>query len=292
MFLLSSCNFPVPQNSIASSGKLYTWIDAPLNESRLPLSPYEIVLHANAASGIAEVTLFINDESFETFPVSQTATFMTTIRQVWQPRQPGIYKIYAQVRDLNGEIGNGESVQVEIVMAESTPTVLTLTTTPSITPTFTPSITPTPAPLLVSVSAGPSQAYIGNCGADQIQFMAQVSNPEQIRSLILFVKLREINGTYQTDWNNGYSMTLSTAAGNFVYNLQTSLIPGNAQFKEASLLYQFLGYDAKGQIIDRSPVYDDLQISQCIFILPMLTLNPGFPPRLTLPSSTPTIGVK
>ena len=289
ILILTSCNLPLQNDPSATSGKLFTWIDSPLDGSQLTLSPYLITLHANAASGLAEVNLFINDELVANIPVTKSVAYMTTIHQAWEPSKPGIYKIYAQAKDLNGEIGEGESIQVEILAPDST----IISMTPTLTPTPTSSPTPAPSGLLTDLSFDPNKAFWGICGINQIEFSARVANPERIKNLFLFIKLKEIEGNKQTAWNYGYAMNPLQNSGSFVFTLKTASIPESTQFDNAFLVFQLVGTAADGSILDHSPVYDSsILLNRCGIRMPLITLGPILTPHLHLPSPTPTQGVK
>ena len=118
---------------MAESGLPQAWIDAPLDGSTLPLSPYEIIFHASAPGNPAAVELTINGQPAALGSVSLGQS-LVTIRYPWNPEQPGVYTITARTRD---NMGNWSSPHTHVVSIGGP----TITVTPVITVTVSPRCT-------------------------------------------------------------------------------------------------------------------------------------------------------
>lgn len=114
------------------------WIDAPLNNSLLPLAVYEIVVHASDPGGVSAFELSVNGQLLGTIPVGpdQAADTLAHASQTWLPPGPGSYLLEVRAANTNGEYGPSAFAQVTV---GGTPTPAA-----SATPTPTPTLTPTP----------------------------------------------------------------------------------------------------------------------------------------------------
>ena len=297
LILLAACNLPISTDPPPAemNGKINTWLDAPLDGDQIPLAAYEIVLHANAPAGLQRVELSINQQavSLGDLPVGQA---MSEIRYTWLPMEPGVYTITARTIDQNDQQDQGSSVQV-VVLAEpttvpeaATPDLPTITASATAAPSPTPTATHTPPPagLLAGLTVQPNQLVVGNCGVNQVNFTVQVNDPVNTKQVVLFVRLRDANSTQQTAWNSGYAMNPGSQNGIFSYLLSTANIPENKQFDSAFLEYQFVGTGTGGEVIERSPTFGDVTITQCGISLPFITIAPQLTLLPIVQTPTPT----
>lgn len=258
----------VPQAEV--DGVIKTWIDAPIDGDQLPLSPYEIVIHANAPAGVQNVVLLINEQPVQVDGVL-TGKAMSEVHYGWQPPAPGVYTILAYTIDQNNQQDEGSRVEVIVVGAA------TATQTPSTPPSPTPTSTPAPSGLLAGLTVDPHQLVYGSCGENRVSFSAQVQDTENTLSLLLFVRLIDISTGERTSWNSGFAMNPTSQDGGYYYHLSTAAVPGMDQFSTTYLEYQFVGIGQGGAILGHSPNFSDVGIAKCGFILPPFsTTSPGF----------------
>ena len=144
--VLAACDYPggkTPQPT-PQPGPGQTWIDAPLNDSTLPLLPYKLVFHAASHFGLDVFEVWINGVLLgNTAPLSFTGEggpsgTLYYGDYLWHPSAPGDYII--GVRALKGS-GQGAMVEENVTI---NPMVAELTTPLPLAPTSTPTITPTP----------------------------------------------------------------------------------------------------------------------------------------------------
>ncbi len=128
--------------SQANSGQTQSWIDAPLNNSTLPLAPVKVISHSSDPASITQVELSVNGAVIRTDSNQDTSQTLVTMSQDWTPSAPGTYTL--QVRAQN-TAGHWSDYAVVNVTVEGQPTD---TQTPVVSPTrvvtLTPSLTPTP----------------------------------------------------------------------------------------------------------------------------------------------------
>jgi hypothetical protein len=177
-----------------------TWLDQPLDGTRLPLGPQEVTAHASDADGVASLEFYVDGALLVNAPASGGALEHATVG--WNPGRPGVYTVSASATDSQGNVGPPDrsvvtvggvarpSSPVPSVGPASTPmppaatalpptaTSLPPTTTPvpptttPIPPTQTP-VPPTstppppsptpPPPTIVAFQANPVQVQEGQC---------------------------------------------------------------------------------------------------------------------------------
>ncbi len=92
------------------------WIDAPLDGSTIPLAEYEVISHANDASGISAFELSVNGEviSVDAVQADQQGLAIAHIGQAWVPAAPGTYLLAVRAANSNGDYGPQAFAQVNI----------------------------------------------------------------------------------------------------------------------------------------------------------------------------------
>jgi len=118
--------------------QLQSWIDAPLDQSILPLAPYEIVTHGTDPQEIKSIEIRINDKIISTPSNPKSSQLLMTASFLWLPAEPGDYQI--QARSLNGSGTWSDPASVTVRVARETPTAQP---TRTMTPTSTPEVTAT-----------------------------------------------------------------------------------------------------------------------------------------------------
>ncbi len=145
------------------------WLDAPRgNTVVLPGSTIEIVSHAYAVDGLAEVVFSINGEAYQqTAPDPEGAEF-AEFRLQWSPAQEGNYRLEVIAYDRQGSVSPPDMVSISVA-AERTAeeveeAVVTEPPTPVVTITPEEQIVPSCPPLLTADTnancrAGPGEIY-------------------------------------------------------------------------------------------------------------------------------------
>ncbi len=101
-----------------------TWLDRPLDGSRLPLAPVTILAHASDADGVASFEFFIDEDPLGTLPAAGRRLGDATV--AWTPTKPGTYTVRARAMDSAGNMGS-ETTSVVTVgeVVEPSPTART-----------------------------------------------------------------------------------------------------------------------------------------------------------------------
>ena len=108
--LVSACGASEP---VLSTG-LISWIDAPLNDSTLPLAPYEIVLHGSGPDTVEALEITINGEIFGVVNNPDPGELLFTVKLDWSPLSAGEYLIQARSQNTGGQWSDPANARVVI----------------------------------------------------------------------------------------------------------------------------------------------------------------------------------
>jgi hypothetical protein len=117
LVMLAGCNSTPVAPEISSDGPR-VWLDAPLNNSTLPLAPLEIVSHASDPLRVTQVELSVNGSPLRTDPNLDATKSLVTTRQPWSPPAPGNYTLL--VRAMNSASVWSEYAQALVVIGGTT----------------------------------------------------------------------------------------------------------------------------------------------------------------------------
>jgi len=128
----------------------------------------------------------------------------------------------------------------------------------------TPTSTPAAGLALLPPSLSTDQFYSGGagCGPLDLKLQVQVSQPNQVTSVVLFFHLEDKSGGGTTLWNEGVVMQ-PQGGGAYSYDLASKTIPAFNSYPEAWLVYQFAATGSGGQVLLRSPAFKDVTLSMC-----------------------------
>jgi hypothetical protein len=123
-----------------NGGQTTSWIDAPLNNSSLPLGLVKVISHSSDQAGIAQVELSVNGTVIRTDANQDTSQTLVVMGQDWTPSAPGTYTLQVRAQNTAGHWSDYALVNVTV---EGMPTN-TFTPVATSTPTQIPSSTSTP----------------------------------------------------------------------------------------------------------------------------------------------------
>lgn len=166
--LLAACDSKVLER--AAEAKPVSWIDAPLDDSHLPVAPYEVIFHGSDPVGVAKIEFSVDGEVQLTSANPDAERHLVTGRHMWEPPAAGNYTLRVRTQSVAGPWGEyavavvtvGEPPATAIpVPTEPTAPVPTATWTPTPLPTATATpipttIAPTPVPPTVAPTVIPT----------------------------------------------------------------------------------------------------------------------------------------
>ncbi|MBI9049190.1 MAG: hypothetical protein JEZ00_07215 [Anaerolineaceae bacterium] len=279
--LFTSCSMPgktAPgQAYLVGDSQPQAWMDAPLNESYIPLAPYEIVYHISGQEGIAQGELSIDNLVVESLPNPDASKKLATLKYLWNPPDPGTYLLSVRAQGTDGAWGSEAQSVVYIGESTATPTSVE-------TPTPTPTHTPTPEIVagFSNFNASPGAVHYGNCTPNQVSVSAHAIDPAGITTVVLFYRMRDENGQF-TDWQN----TAMNTAGNDQFSKTVNLNSFSSPYASGILDIQLVIQNKNGDF-ERSDVYSQVSITGCL--QPLFKLESTRPSLIPLfPTSTPII---
>jgi len=119
-----------------------------------------------------------------------------------------------------------------------------------------------------------SKFYWGICKPSRILVTAQVSNPEEVYSISLFVRLRHYKAEIYTHWSKGSGMEKIGEDGMWAEYIYANVLDGNAKFRKGLVSYQLVATNVDNIEVGRSPVFKD-----AIFVEPCMCLTPPCGPK-------------
>ncbi|MBI4788349.1 MAG: hypothetical protein HY782_15055 [Chloroflexi bacterium] len=102
--LIAGCD-PIQSQKSASPAAPRSWIDAPLDGSRVPLAPLQVVSHSSDPLQIVQVELSVNGAAVHTEPNPNPAETLVTTKQSWSPPGPGNYTLMVRAQNSAGAWG-------------------------------------------------------------------------------------------------------------------------------------------------------------------------------------------
>ena len=133
--------------------------------------------------------------------------------------------------------------------------------------TVTPFLTPTPVrpgPGFLSVQISEKVIYWGSCQPNRTKILAQVENPEDVFSVIIFVQVKSATKEDYTPWTTGNTMQ-KHGNGNFSYSLAANTTRGHNHYKNSWILFQLVATNNAGDVIGRTKIYtNEIALSPCM----------------------------
>ena len=283
--LLSGCNLPGAASDNtwpASQGKLQAWVDAPLNETRIPLNvPYTVVCHGADPAEVATVEFSVGGSVAQTLTAAEKNHMLLTAKFNWLPSVPGRTVLECRAQNASGTWS--EPARAIVLVEDATPTItstLTVTSTPTATMTFTP--TPVPAEITFAPSKSIDLFYYGACEPDRVDISVQLSHTTSVKHVELYLNLLDVNGSGSSGWDS-YAVMLDGGNGLFRTTAKSRGLQGADRFASMTVLYQFIVIGIDGSVIARSTTFSDLALNACgsgiLPIIPIVPINPPiFPP--------------
>lgn len=133
-------------------------------------------------------------------------------------------------------------------------------------PTMTSSL---PGPGFQSVTVSESKIFWGSCVPRISKVTAQVSEPDKVFSVVIFVQVKSAKEEDYTPWTTGDVM-FNNGDGNFSYKLQANEIEGHNHYKNSWVRFQLVATDKLGGEIGRTRIYaENVALSPCMCLEPL-----------------------
>jgi hypothetical protein len=194
-------------------------------------------------------------------------TTTITAQQPIPPLLPGTYLFTATYA-----LG-GVSNPTQTTIPASGSGISTVTPFPSVTPfpTATPIPTATslsPGPGFSSVTVADSRIYWGICRGNKTKFTVQVTDPEIVSNVVIFIRLKDYKSDDTTPWSKGAAMN-SHGDGSWTYTLRANNIDEHTSYRRSWVMYQFALEDERGEVSGRTHVYtNNITLEPCMCMTP------------------------
>ena len=255
--LLVGCNLPEDSIPLVMDLPPQSWIDAPLDGSRLPLASYAVVFHGSDPGGVARGEFSVNGQVLADPGNPDAGNHLVVFQVDWIPPSPGEYKLQTRARNSNGDWSEYAVVNVIVDDPTITPTI-TLTSTP--TETATPTPTSAAGIVFSNLRLTANVFYRLDAEPTRVTFTVKVDDPAGIKLVEFYFRLRDPNTNETTGWTNEDMAT--TGGGMYAYTLRSAhsaLTPTSP--KTMILEYQFIVTHPDLSLM-RSPVYSDVTLKK------------------------------
>ena len=132
--------------------------------------------------------------------------------------------------------------------------------------TITPIATPTefrPGPGFLSVTVSEKKIFWGSCKHNKTIITTEVDNPDDVYSVVIFVRTKSLKKEDYTPWTTGDVMH-SHRNGTYSYTLVGSNVEGHNHYKDSWVFFQLVATDEKGEAIGRTMIYTNaISLSPC-----------------------------
>jgi hypothetical protein len=133
--------------------------------------------------------------------------------------------------------------------------------------TATPIVTPTPirpGPGFLSLQVSDNNIFWGSCKPNRTRIITQVENPEDVFSVIIFVRVKSATKEDYTPWTTGNTMQ-KHSDGTFSYTLTANTTRGHNHYKHSWIWFQLVATNEKGEAIGRTMIYTNaIALSPCM----------------------------
>lgn len=147
--------------------------------------------------------------------------------------------------------------------------------------TATPIFTPTPSrpgPGFFSVTIAPPRIYWGGCTPNKSTVITVVEDPDEVFSVLMFVRVKDLHEEDYTPWSKGIVM-FDLEDGSFTHTLVGSQIHGHNHYKDSVVQFQLVATNLAGEVIGRTKIYENAVVmSPCMCLEPLKGCIPTLRP--------------
>ena len=119
------------------------------------------------------------------------------------------------------------------------------------------------------VKISESKIYWGICKPNKLKVSAQVSEPEDVYSVVLFVRFRRLKAQIFTEWNKGTGMEPVGDDGLWAQTMYANSIEGHEAYRRGWVWFQLVATGEKNIEVGRTRIYmDTIQLEPCMCMTP------------------------
>ena len=135
--------------------------------------------------------------------------------------------------------------------------------------TITPAVlgtpmTSSPGGGFISVTVSANKIFWGACKNNKTTIIAMVEDPDEVLSVVIFVRVKSARKVDYTPWTTGDAMH-DHGNGKFSYVLRGSAIEGHDHYRDSWVLFQLVATGDEGQEVGRTQIYTEaIALSPCM----------------------------
>ena len=245
-----------PQNLPVEVG-----IDSPSNGSALQMGPVEIAYHASSTEGVSVVELSIDGTVVSSITSPDANQKVVALKYTWNPLASGNHTLQVRAQNKAGAWSNSATAAVTIQGASQQSPQATNTPEPAKTPE--PTATPDKV-TIYDVKHDKDKFFYGGgtCGSREITISAKVTKPEDVYSLVLFIRFYDNEGAGTTKWDGGHAMS-KKGDDTYSITLASNKITNYNAYEFAALNYQMVATDKQRNNLARTEVFKDITLDIC-----------------------------
>ncbi len=127
-----------------------------------------------------------------------------------------------------------------------------------------------------SVSYAPNNnVFWGGCKPNSVRIVVEVDDPEDVASVVYFLRVKDFEKDDYTPWDNGNVM-FNRGNGKFVVTIYGSDIYGHNHYKHSWVYFQLVAIDFNGEEVGRTRIYEkafDMRPCPCLTPLTGCPIN-------------------
>ncbi len=241
-------------------------IDAPFNGAALQMGPVDIAYHASSTEGVSVVELSIDGAVVSSIASPDASQKVVALRYTWNPPAAGNHTLQARAQNKSGAWSNFATVAVSIQGAQQqqgNQQASQATNTPE--PTKTPEPTATPDKVTIyDVKYDKDKFFYGGggCGSREITISAKVTKPEDVFSVVLFIRFYDTEDGGTSKWDGGHAMS-KKSDGTYSITLASSNITNYNLYDFAVMNYQMVATDKNRNNLARTEVFKNIALNVC-----------------------------
>jgi hypothetical protein len=252
-----------PQNAPVEAG-----IDAPSSGAVLQMGPVDVAYHASSLEGVSVVELSIDGAVVSSIASPDASTKVVALRYTWNPPAAGSHVLQVRAQNKSGAWSNFATSSVTIQGAppaatQQAPQAPQATNTPEPTKTTEPTATPDKV-TIYDVKYDKNKFYYGGggCGSREITISAKVTKPEDVFSVVIFIRFFDNEGAGTSKWDAGHAMS-KKSDGSYSITLASNKITNYNMYEFTAMNYQLVATDKNRNNLARTEVFKDIQLNVC-----------------------------
>ncbi len=135
---------------------------------------------------------------------------------------------------------------------------------------FTSLLTPPRAgPGFTSMYISDGKIYWGSCTPNRTRIVTEVEDPQDVISVVIFVRVRSAKKDDFTPWTTGNVM-FNNGGGKFSYTLRANETEGHNHYKDSWIQFQLVATGKNGQEVGRTHIFEQsIALAPCPCLTPL-----------------------